>query len=152
MANLLNPSPFTVTQNPTKTYMLRKTVKLIAIGLVAAFAVAAVGTVQAQDKKPEAAAKKHGVVPFHGKIAEIDKAAKTISIGKTKKRTIQITDKTKLMKGGKTATLDDANVGDEVGGAYRDSDGKLEATSLRIGPKPEGEAKAKVHAKAKKTE
>jgi Cu/Ag efflux protein CusF len=131
--------------------MLKKSIKLIAIGLVAAFALAATGTVQAQDKKPTAAAdaKKNGVVPFRGKINEIDKAAKTINIGKEKKRTIQITDKTKVTKDGKAATLSDANVGDEVGGSYRDVDGKLEANSLRIGPKPEGEAKPKSEKKKK---
>lgn len=131
--------------------MLKKSIKLIAIGLVAAFAVAATGTVRAQDKKPTAAAdaKKNGVVPFRGKINEIDKAAKTINIGKEKKRTIQITDKTKVTKDGRAATLADANVGDEVGGSYRDVDGKLEANSLRIGPKPEGEAKPKSEKKKK---
>jgi len=134
--------------------MLKKSIKLIAIGLVAAFAVAATGTVHAQDKKPTATAgsKKDRPTPFSGKINEIDKAAKTITIGKDKKRTIQITDKTKIMKDGKTATLADANVGDEVGGSYHTSaDGKMEAGSLRIGPKPEGSAKPKTE-KKKKTE
>jgi len=125
--------------------------KILAIGLVAAFAAGTTFTVQAQDKKPEAAAeaKKDRPTPFSGKINEIDKAAKTINIGKEKKRTIQITDKTKIMKDGKPATLDDAKVGDEVGGSYRDNGGKLEAGSLRIGPKPEGDAKPKTENKKK---
>ena len=125
--------------------------KILAIGLVAAFAAGTTLTVQAQDKKPEAAAeaKKDRPTPFSGKINEIDKAAKTINIGKEKKRTIQITDKTKIMKDGKPATLDDAKVGDEVGGSYRDNGGKLEAGSLRIGPKPEGDAKPKTENKKK---
>lgn len=131
--------------------MLKKSLKLIVIGLVAAFAVATTGNVQAQDKKPEtAAASKDRPTPFYGKIGEIDQAAKTITIGKEKKRTIQITDKTKVMKDGKSATLADAKVGDEVGGSYRTSvDGKLEAGSLRIGPKPEGDAKPKKEKKKK---
>jgi Cu/Ag efflux protein CusF len=125
--------------------------KLIVIGLVAAFAAGTTVTVQAQDKKPEAAAegKSNRAIPFSGKINEIDQAAKTINIGKEKKRTIQITDKTKVMKDGKPATLADAKVGDEVGGSYRDNGGKLEAGSLRIGPKPEGEAKPKTEKKKK---
>jgi Cu/Ag efflux protein CusF len=125
--------------------------KLLAIGLVAAFAAGATVTVQAQDKKPETAAegKKDRPIPFRGKINEIDKAAKTINIGKEKKKTIQITDKTKVTKDGKAATLDDAKAGDEVGGSYRDVGGKLEANSLRIGPKPEGETKAKSEKKKK---
>lgn len=126
--------------------------KTIGIGLVAAFALGATITLQAEDKKPEAAeAGKDSTraIPFSGTINEIDKAAKTINIGKTKKRTIQITDATKIKKDGKTATLDDAKVGDEVGGSYRDNGGKLEAASLRIGPKPEGDAKPKTEKKKK---
>ena len=133
--------------------MLKKSIKLIAIGLVAAFVVAATGTVHAQDKKPAAAAegKKDRPIPFRGKINEVDKSAKTISIGKETKRTIQITDKTKIMKDGKAATLADANVGDEVGGSYLTSaSGKLEAGSLRIGPKPESDAKPKKEKKKMK--
>jgi hypothetical protein len=124
--------------------------KLIVIGLVAAFAAGTTFTVQAQDKKPEAAEAGKDAnkpIPFRGSINEIDKAAKTINIGKEKKRTIQITDKTKIIKDGKPATLDDAKVGDEVGGSYRDNGGKLEAGSLRIGPKPEGDAKPKAEKK-----
>ncbi len=135
---LLNPWRLQQKQN----YMIKK---LIAIGLVAAFVAGATVTVQAQEKKVEAAAegKKERAIPFSGSINEIDQAAKTINIGKTKKRTIQLTDKTKVMKDGKTATLADAKVGDVVGGSYRDNAGKLEAASLRIGPKPEGASKAK---------
>lgn len=133
--------------------MIKKTLKLIAIGLIAAFAVGSVGVVHAQEAKAESGApagsKRKGVVPFHGKINEIDKAAKTINIGKEKKRTIQITDQTKITKNGKPATLDDANAGDEVGGAYRNANGKLEASSLRIGPKPEGAVKASAKKKKK---
>lgn len=125
--------------------------KLLTIGLLAAFAAGATINVHAQDKKPEAAAegKKDRAIPFHGPISAVDKSAKTITIGKEKKRTIQITDKTKIMKDGKAATLDDANVGDDVGGSYREVDGKLEAGSLRIGMKPEGEAKPKREKKKK---
>jgi hypothetical protein len=130
--------------------------KLIGIGLVAAFAAGATVTVQAQEKKAEHKAqastegKSNRAIPFSGKINEIDQAAKTINIGKTKTRTIHITDKTKVMKDGKTATLADAKVGDDVGGSYREStDGKLEAASLRIGPKPAGEAKGKSKEKKK---
>lgn len=122
--------------------------KLVGIGLVAAFAAGATVTVQAQDKKAEKAEQKvsaegksNRAIPFFGKINEVDQAAKTINIGKTKKRTIHITDKTKVMKDGKPATLADAKSGDDVGGSYRESaDGKMEANSLRIGQKPEGKS------------
>lgn len=73
-------------------------------------------------------------IPFHGKIEALDKSAKSLKVGE---RTFLITSSTKLTKAGKPVTLDDANVGDEVGGAYREgTTGKLELVSLRIGPKP----------------
>jgi hypothetical protein len=124
--------------------MHKNLIKLITICALAAFAATTTITVRAEDK-PAAAAepKKDRAIPFSGKINEIDQAAKTISIGKDKKRTIHITDKTKVMKDGKPATLADAKVGDEVGGSYRDNSGKMEAGSLRIGPKPEGKPEAK---------
>ncbi len=90
----------------------------------------------------EKAGPRSGFTPFHGKIKAVDKTAKTITIGET---TIQITSETKLNKAGKPATLDDATVGEMVAGAYKKSeDGKLNATTVRIGSKPaathEGEA------------
>lgn len=131
--------------------MKNHTKKLLTVCVLAAFVATSPITTQAQEKKPAAAdeAKKDKPkgMPFSGKINEIDKAAKTINIGKEKKRTISITAQTKIMKDGKTATLEDATVGEMVGGFARESaDGKLEALSLRIGAKPEpkeGEAKPK---------
>ncbi|MBI3415519.1 MAG: hypothetical protein HY043_09395 [Verrucomicrobia bacterium] len=73
----------------------------------------------------------------------MDKTAKTITIeGKDKGRTIHVTSATKIRKAGKPATFDDATAGEEVGGlAKKAPDGKLEAVSLRVGPKPEAEKK-----------
>lgn len=78
-------------------------------------------------------------IPFRGKISKVDKAAMTITVGETEKaRTFQITSETRLMKAGKPAILDDAVVGEEIGGTYRKTDdGKLQALSVRLGPKPE---------------
>ena len=99
----------------------------------------------AQENKEKPAAEKKGgpkadrALPFHGKITAIDKSARTIALGE---RVFQITADTKVVKDGKAASLNDAAVGDQVGGSYTKSDdGKLTARSLRIGPKPEGEAK-----------
>ncbi len=124
---------------------------LIIIGLVAAFAVGTTVTLQAQDKKAEVAAegKKDRAIPFRGNINEIDKSAKTITIGKEKKRTFHITAETKIQRNGKEATLEDAAVGDEVGGSYREKDGKLQAASLRLGAKPEAVVKVKPEKKEK---
>jgi hypothetical protein len=55
---------------------------------------------------------------------------------------IQITPDTRITKLGKPATLDDATVGEIVGGQVkRGADGKESAVSLRIGPAPEGKGK-----------
>jgi hypothetical protein len=76
-------------------------------------------------------------VPFRGKIDVLDKSAKTFKVGT---RTFQVVSDTKIMKAGKPAMIEDAAVGDEVGGAYREGEGgKLELVSLRLGPKPEKE-------------
>jgi len=78
-------------------------------------------------------------MPFRGKIDALDKEARTIKVGA---RQFQVVDATKIMKAGKTATLNDATMGEEVGGAYREADsGKLELVSLRLGAKPGKEDK-----------
>lgn len=71
--------------------------------------------------------------PFHGKLAAIDKVAKTITVGK---RTFQITSESKLKKAGKPATLEDGVVGETVSGYVKPSpDGKLVAATVNFGPK-----------------
>ena len=71
--------------------------------------------------------------PFHGKLAALDKFAKTITVGK---RSFQITSETKIKKGGKPATLEDGVVGETVSGYFKPSaDGKLIATTINFGPK-----------------
>jgi hypothetical protein len=78
-------------------------------------------------------------VPFHGKVDTMDKAAGTLKIGE---RTFHVTPGTKITKDGKPATFEQAVVGEEVGGAFQQADGgRLELTSLRIGPKPAKEGK-----------
>ena len=77
--------------------------------------------------------------PFHGKISAVDKTAKTITVGE---RTFQVTATTKIQMAGKPASLEDAKVGDQVGGQYREGEGgRLEVLSLRVGPKPEKKPK-----------
>jgi Cu/Ag efflux protein CusF len=73
-------------------------------------------------------------LPFRGKVKAVDNSAKTISLAN---ETIQITSDTKILKLGKPATLADIAVGDNVAGSYKkEADGKLNAATLRIGPKP----------------
>jgi|SRR3954467_14470551 hypothetical protein len=90
----------------------------------------------ASPKKPTAeksdSATKKGH-PFRGKLAAVDKVAKTITLGKS---TYQITSETKIKKADKPATLDDATLGEEVTGFAKPGDGgKFFASSLNIGGK-----------------
>jgi hypothetical protein len=80
-----------------------------------------------------ASAKKPVPGPFHGKVAAVDKTARTIQVGK---RVFHVSPDCKLTKGGKAARLEDAVIGEECGGYMRPSeDGRLVATTLRLGPK-----------------
>jgi hypothetical protein len=79
--------------------------------------------------------------PFNGKLAAIDKLAKTIVVGK---RTFQITSETKIKKAGKPATLEDGVVGEPVSGYVKPTgDGKLVATTVNFGPKAATESTEK---------
>ena len=85
--------------------------------------------------KEAAAEKKASAGPFHGKLAALDKTAKTITVGK---RTFQITSETKIHKTGKPATFEEGVVGEEVSGYVKPTDdGKWVATTVNFGPKPE---------------
>jgi hypothetical protein len=126
--------------------MKKTTFKVAVLSLLAAILATTPSPSLAQDKpktaeKKDAAAgeKKAGAIPFHGKIAAIDKTAKTITVGE---RVFEITSNTVIRKAGKPATLEDATVGDEIGGNYlKSDDGKLLAKGIRLGPKPDVAAK-----------
>jgi hypothetical protein len=120
--------------------------RLLFAGLLSAVIVGLSTPLLAQDKDKE---KKNSdtTMPFNGKIVAVDKAAKTISLSGPAKRVLHITSTTKLTKAGKSATLENATVGDEIGGSLKKSaDGKLEGLTVRLGAKPEtgkGEEKKK---------
>ncbi|MGO8676413.1 MAG: hypothetical protein ACLQVX_11160 [Limisphaerales bacterium] len=100
---------------------------------------------QAAADKKAAPAKKRANGPFRGKLAAVDKVAKTITVGK---RTFHITPQTKLLKAGAPATLDDAVVGERVTGGFKTADGgQLNATKVTFGPKAEDPAAKKADAK-----
>jgi len=85
--------------------------------------------------------------PFHGKLAALDKTAKTIKVGK---RTFQITSKTRINRAGNKATLEDAVLGEIVSGYVKPTeDGKWIATTLNLGPK--AKTKAPSQEKSNKT-
>lgn len=125
--------------------MKKHILRIVVFSLLAAAIAVAPTQTLAQEKKEKPAVEKKDApkgergLPFRGKVAALDKTAKTVTVGE---RVFQVTSDTKIRKDGKPATLDDAVVGDEIGGTYtKGDDGKLTAKTLRIGPKPEGEAK-----------
>jgi hypothetical protein len=121
--------------------MLKPVIKIGALSLLGiAIAALPVQSLAQTTNKPaaekkEPAAKKPSAGPFHGKLAAVDKTAKTITVGK---RTFQITSETKIIKGGKPAKLEDGVVDETVSGYVKPTDdGKLVATKVTFGPKVE---------------
>ena len=121
-------------------------VKAVVLAFVAVGLVIGTGQVSAQTNTTPPAAKakkekrKATGFPFRGKVAKIDKTAKTITVGE---RTFQITSKTHITKDGKPATLEDGKVGEPVTGYVRKSeDGQLNAATIHFG-KPPGKPKEK---------
>jgi len=114
------------------TLMSLAALAMAAMPLQAADKPAKEGGAAASEAKPNRA------IPFRGKLDS--KTDSSITVGA---RTFEINAETKIMKGGKEATLADATVGDEVGGSYREQDGKLVAKMVRFGPKPDAPAKEK---------
>jgi len=112
--------------------------KITLFSLIAAALVAVPAVSRAEDSTstPAAAAptpKKHGGTPIHGKVAAVDAAAMTFTVGTT---TVSVTSDTKITKDGQPATFSDITVGAAVAGSYKKDDaGKLTATSVRVGEK-----------------
>ena len=136
-----------------KTNIMKKQItKLALFSLIAAALVAVPAASRAEDKPaatpatpaapaaPAAPAKKHGALPFHGKIAAVDATASTITVGSL---TLNITSETKITKDGKPATLTDFAVGDKVGGSYKKDGDKLNATVLHPAKGDKAESKKK---------
>ena len=112
---------------------------LVTAALVALPAVSRAGDSTNAPTATAPAPKKHSV-PFHGKVAAVDAAATTFTVGTT---TIAVTSTTKITKDGKPATFAEITVGENIGGACKkDAAGKLDATSVRIGEKKKKAAPA----------
>ena len=137
--------------------MMKSIVRIGALSVLAAAIAVAPTQLLAQstnkpaaDKKPAAAqkdsvAKKKAAHPFHGKLAAVDKVAKTIKVGES---VYQITSATKITKDGKPATLDEGVVGDLVTGSVKPTDdGKMAATSVYFGGKAQDKGAEKKPAK-----
>lgn len=136
--------------------MKKTLVQSLAVALVLALAGVVATPSLAQEKaekgKGEGKEKKApSTIPFTGKITAVDKDAKSITLSGEKARVIHITAKTRLTKGegNQPADFEDAKVGEQVGGGYREADGKKEATTVHFGARPPGKAKAKGKEKKK---
>ena len=83
--------------------------------------------------KKDSAVKQKAAHPFRGKLAAVDKIAKTIKVGQS---TYQINSETKITKAGKPATLEDGVIDEPVSGFVKPTDdGKMTATTVRFGAK-----------------
>src|SRR5437867_10042428 len=105
--------------------MIKSIKQMLIAALLAAAAIGVVLPVQAADKPTPADPAKPTRLPFGGKLKAVDKVAKTITIDRENKNTFAVTSETRITKAGKPATLDDAVVGDNVGGLAVEKDGKL---------------------------
>ena len=92
-------------------------------------------TNQAASAKP----KKHEGLVFRGTVSAIDVKAMTLTV---ETRTFAVTTDTKIIRDGKSATLADGVVGEQVSGTYKKTaDGKLNAASIHFGAKAENKNK-----------
>lgn len=127
--------------------MFRYIIRIVVICAVLTFSHSPVVNASAQDaesvSKDPSAKLKATKIPFRGKLHSFDKESMSITLlGKTKNRTLRLIDTAKVVKGGKDSSLDEAVVGEDVGGQIiRYPDGREEVVSLRLGPKPEEEKK-----------
>jgi len=119
--------------------MTKSILKMSVLGLLAVAVAALPMQLSAQTTNSTPPPRRAAGHPFRGKLAAVDKEAKTIKVGES---TYTITSKTKIMKNGAPATLDDGVVGEDVGGYVRDEDGKMVATTVRFGRRPEKKPEA----------
>jgi predicted extracellular nuclease len=84
-------------------------------------------------------------MPFLGKVSAVDQNAKTFTVaGKRASRVIKVTENTTITKAGAAATMADIVQNEEARGSYlENADGTLEAKTVKIGPRTEGEKKAR---------
>jgi hypothetical protein len=135
--------------------MLKPILKIVAASFLAAALASfpsqlpAQTTNKAAGEKKSAAAKKEtakgekkpSAHPFHGKLAGVDKTAKTIAVGKS---IYHVTSETKITKDGKPATLEEGVVGEPVSGYVKpNAEGNLVAATVHFGAKPEAKGAAK---------
>jgi hypothetical protein len=120
--------------NKTMNHKLAKiTLKLTFLACIATALVATPAISRAEDSTntPAATPAKKHALPFKGKVASVDAAAMTFTVGTM---TIGITSTTKITKDGQPAVFSDITTGETVRGSYKKDDaGKLTASLVRIG-------------------
>jgi len=119
--------------------MNKKLTRMLGIGLMALAIAGLQINLQAQGAEgsasKEKAAKANKTLPFNGTLKAVDKAAGTVTVGN---RTFKLTAETKYLQGG----IDQAKIGEKVGGSYwKSDDGTLTVNSIRFGPKPDKKEK-----------
>jgi hypothetical protein len=84
-------------------------------------------------------------LPFRGKISAVDQSAKTFTLGgKEGSRVFKFTETTTITKAGAAATMTDIVENEQARGTYlKQADGTLEAKTVKLGAKTEGEKKAR---------
>jgi len=98
--------------------------------IAAAMAATPAVTFAADTNTPAATAPAKKSLPFHGKVASVDAAAMTFTVGTT---TIAVASTTKITKDGKPAVFSDITVGEAVKGSYKkDGEGKYTAASVTV--------------------
>lgn len=134
--------------------------KLLTLTIVAAFGLPICGfAAPKKDEKPAAQAaapapaaaapaadaKKDGKpFPYHGDVAAADATAKTFTFKNKdgKERVFSVTDKTEIEKDGAKSDFAAITVGAYAAGqCTKTAEGKFEAVSVKIGPKPAKKAK-----------
>ena len=121
---------------------MKNIIKYTSLSLLAMVLAVSPGLSRAQDAATNAPAadgaapvvKKKATLPFHGKIATIDAAGSTFTVGTL---VLNVTSTSKVTStNGVPATLADFKVGDNVAGAYKKTaDGKLNVTTLHLAAK-----------------
>ena len=118
--------------------MKKTKVSLVILGVIGALGTTPMPALAgpaagAEEEKPEKAKK-----PFDGKVEAVDATQKTLTVGGN---VLYIAATTKLTKNDKAITLGDLAVGEEVHGTtHQTYDGKTEALTVKVGPKPKEKA------------
>jgi hypothetical protein len=120
----------------------------LAIGMPSSGLAAPKKEKPATGEKTDAAATTSKPIPYHGKVAAVDAAAKTFTIkGKQKDRVFAVTDKTVITKDGATADLATITAGEEVQGSATKTGDNWEALKVIVGAKAAGKGAKKEEAK-----